>query len=88
MLLEGWIIEAVGGVAAMLTTGCFVPQAVKVMREKDTQAISFWMYLLFCCGVFCWLVYGVMIMSWPVIIANAVTFCLALSILVMKVRYG
>ena len=78
----------IGYCAAMLTTGAFVPQAVKTIRSRDTHAISFWMYVVLTIGVAMWFVYGLMLGSWPVILANAVTFGLAVTILVMKVRYG
>ena len=78
----------IGYCAAMLTTGAFVPQAVKTIRSRDTHAISFWMYVVLTIGVAMWFVYGLVLGSWPVILANAVTFALAVTILAMKVRYG
>jgi MtN3 and saliva related transmembrane protein len=39
-------------------------------------------------GVFLWCVYGVLIASWPVIMANAVTLLFILAILGLKLRYG
>ena len=78
----------IGYCAAMLTTGAFVPQAVKTIRSRDTHAISFWMYVVLTIGVAMWFVYGLTLGSWPVILSNAVTFALAATILGMKVRYG
>lgn len=77
----------IGYCAATLTTGAFVPQAVKTIRSRDTHAISFWMYVVLTIGVAMWFVYGLILQSWPVILANAVTFGLAVTILAMKVRY-
>lgn len=79
--------ELIGGLAAILTTGSFIPQAVKVIRSRDTGSISLWMYLLFTCGIACWLAYGLMIQAMPVILANAVTLVLSLIILSFKLRY-
>lgn len=77
-----------GALAATLTTLCFVPQAIKVVREKDTKALSLSMYLMFITGVFFWLLYGITLNSWPMIAANLITFALALLILITKIRYG
>lgn len=77
-----------GSVAALCTTAAFVPQAVKVIREQETKAISASMYGVFTTGVALWFVYGLLIGSAPVMAANAVTFLLAMTILVMKLRYG
>lgn len=80
-------LELVGYVAAALTTCSFLPQAVKTLRSRDTQAISLWMYVTFTAGVALWFLYGLMLGSWPVIISNAVTFLLAASILALKLMY-
>jgi len=78
----------VSAVAATLTTVAFVPQALHIIRCKDTRAISLHMYLVFATGVALWLVFGVMIWNWPIMLANAVTLVLALAIIRMKLRYG
>jgi MtN3 and saliva related transmembrane protein len=75
-----------GYLAASLTTLSFLPQVIQVYRSKNTDAISFWMYLIFSTGVFFWFIYGVMIQAWPVVVANAITLALSLSILWMKVN--
>lgn len=77
-----------GFVAATLTTVSFVPQAMKIIRSKQTQGISLWMYLTFTIGIAFWLAYGLVLMSWPMIIANVVTLLLSLTILSLKLRYG
>ena len=77
-----------GYAGATLTTGAFVPQAIKIIRSRDTRAISLWMYLIFTLGVLLWFYYGVALKSWPIMIANAITFALAAIILALKVRHG
>ena len=81
-------IDSIGSVAAALTTLSFVPQALKTFKTRDVSGISLGMYTAFTLGVALWLVYGVLIGAWPIIIANAVTLVLALAILVMKLRFG
>ena len=78
----------IGYCAATLTTAAFVPQAIKTLRSRDTRAISLWMYAVLTVGVALWLAYGLVLVSWPVILANAVTLPLALTILAMKLRHG
>ena len=79
--------DAIGTVAACLTTASFVPQVWHTLRTRDVRGISLGMYSLFTVGVVLWLVYGILLMAWPIIIANAITTSLALVILVMKLRY-
>jgi MtN3 and saliva related transmembrane protein len=73
--------ELTGYAAAVLTTLSFVPQVIHTLRTRDTRAISLGMYLLFSAGVALWLIYGIIIGSWPVILANAVTLVLASTVL-------
>ena len=81
------LIDLIGTLAACLTTCSFLPQAIKTFRTKDVSGISLAMYGAFTCGVALWLIYGVMLGAWPIIIANIITLSLALSIFVMKLRY-
>lgn len=81
-------IEIIGALAATITTLCWVPQAIKVLRTRETAAISLVMYLMLALGITLWLVYGVLIHSWPLIGANAVTLVPVLLILAMKLKYG
>jgi len=72
----------------VLTTLCWLPQAFKVIREKETRALSLPATGAFTLGVMLWLVYGLAIDDWPLIGSNAVTLTLMAPILVMKLRYG
>lgn len=80
--------EWIGYIAAALTSASFIPQAVMTIRTRDTRGISRGMYILYTIGIALWLVYGVALDSWPMIYANIVTLGLALTILIMKLRFG
>lgn len=77
----------IGFVAAIFTTIAFVPQVLKVWRLRSAKDISLGMYILFSLGVALWLVYGILIASWPVVIANAVTLALSVTVLLMKIKF-
>ena len=83
MLFADWI----GTLAAVLTTSSFVPQVLHTFRTKDVSGISLVMYSAFTLGVGLWLVYGLLLDAWPIVIANAITVSLAACILLMKLRY-
>ncbi len=83
-----WLIDFVGGTGAALTTLCWLPQMLKVIREKETRALSLPATAAFTLGVVLWLIYGVAIGDWPLIGSNAVTLTLMAPILAMKLRYG
>lgn len=77
-----------GYLAAILTTLSFLPQAIKTVKEKNTEGISLIMYSMFTAGVLFWLMYGLFINDLPIIVANMVTLILAVSILYLKVKYS
>jgi MtN3 and saliva related transmembrane protein len=87
MTLSPYQMEMIGYCAAFLTTIAFLPQAIQSWLTRDLSGISLGMYSLFTAGVGLWLVYGLIIEKWPLILANALTFALALSILILKVRH-
>ena len=78
-------VELIGYIGAFMTTAAFFPQTWQVIRTRDTRSISLAMYVLFTVGICFWLVYGVMIDSVPVTIANAITLVLSSIILYMKI---
>ena len=87
-MLSSSIIQIIGASGAVLTTLCWLPQALKVIREKETRALSLPATLAFTLGVVLWLIYGLAIGDGPLIGSNSVTLVLMLPILVMKLRYG
>jgi MtN3 and saliva related transmembrane protein len=86
--LDASVIETVGSIAAVLTTGSFLPQAWLTFRTRDVRGISLGMYSAFTLGVALWLVYGLAKGSWPMTVANAITLALAVAILGMKLVFG
>jgi len=81
------LVDAVGYFAASCTTLAFLPQALKVLREKETRSLSLGMYVLFTLGIGLWLAYGLLKGDTVIILANAVTIVFSLAILVTKIRY-
>ena len=79
--------ELIGYLAATLTTCSFVPQAWHTFRTRDVSGISLGMYSVFTTGVALWLVYGIALQAWPIVVANAITLLLASTILGMKLRF-
>ncbi len=80
--------DLIGYCAATLTTCSFAPQAWLTFRSRDVSGISLGMYSAFTVGVALWLLYGMLLGAWPIVVANAITLALACAILGMKLRYG
>ena len=81
-------VDIVGSLAAVLTTVSFLPQAWHSFKTKDVSGVSLGMYSVFTVGVALWLVYGLLLRAWPIVVANVITLGLAVAILGMKVVFG
>lgn len=80
-------IDSIGYLAATLTTVAFIPQVLHTWRLRSAGGISVGMYAVFTIGIALWLLYGVLVGAWPIILANAITLALSVSILLMAIRY-
>ncbi len=81
-------IEIVGSIAALITTLAWLPQILKIRRDRSAADISLATNVALASGVFLWVVYGLFIGSLPVILANSVTLLFIATIVGMKLRYG
>ena len=79
-------VNAVGVAAAACSMASFVPQIVKIARERDAASVSFRMYVATVAGFSLWAGYGWLIGSWPVVGSNLISLALSMTILVMKLR--
>lgn len=58
------------------------------MRLRSANEISLTTFVAFSVGTFGWLVYGLLIGSLPVIVANAVTCLLSLAMVGARLKFG
>ena len=81
-------IEFFGYFAAILTTAAFLPQLIKTLKTKKADDVSLVTLIMFISGVGSWIVYGYEISSFPILLANIITFTLNLLILISKIYYS
>lgn len=80
--------DVLGFAAGALTTIAFVPQVYRIAKTRSAHDISWLMFGTFSVGVCLWLWYGIRVGALPLIVANAVTLTFAVTILLLKWRYG
>ncbi len=80
-------IDLLGFAAGTLTTCAFWPQLQKTWTSKSAGDVSMGMLVIFWAGVSLWLLYGLVLQAWPIIVTNAVTLLLTGAILALKLRY-
>jgi MtN3 and saliva related transmembrane protein len=88
MLEPPALVDVIGTAAAVMTTLCWVPQALKIFRDREARAISLPGTLLCVAGVLLWLVYGLAIADAPLIGSSAATLAITTAILALKIRHG
>lgn len=77
----------IGYLAGFCTTLSFVPQVVRAWRTRQTDDLAWGWLIIFQLGLALWLVYGVILRNWPMILANSITMSLCTALMLMKVRY-
>jgi MtN3 and saliva related transmembrane protein len=85
---ELFTIQLIGTIGTVLTTICWAPQAWRLIRHRNTHAISLVASATMFAGQICWLIYGLALNDWPLIGSNAISIMFTTVILTMKVRYG
>ena len=86
MKFEGTTL--IGLIAAICTTCSFLPQVIKILRSKKTKDVSLLMYAILTTGLFLWLIYGVILKDFPLIMANSMSLTLSTCVLLLKIRHG
>jgi MtN3 and saliva related transmembrane protein len=86
--MNATLVDAIGMIGAVLTTVCWLPQAIQIIRSRDTRAISLAGTLAFTIGIAFWLAYGVALVDWPLITSDVVTLGLMSVIVALKLRHG
>ena len=81
-------VTLLGFVAAVLTTFAYLPQAIRIIKTKNTNSISLGMYVAMVIGVILWLIYGIALNEPPIYLANAITLLLSGTILFYKIKHG
>jgi MtN3 and saliva related transmembrane protein len=76
-----WIVEAVGSAAGVLTTLATLPQLIKTLRTRSVAGISLNMYRMLAGGFILWILYGLLIHSFSLVLANTASLLLQLPIL-------
>lgn len=81
-----WLVNAFGVTAGLCSIASFIPQIVKILRERDASGVSMRMYAITTVGFICWTTFGALSGSWPVTLANAICLGLVVTILALRLR--
>ncbi len=82
------LIDIVGYCAGILVVISLLPQTIKSWRTKSTKDLSYWRYIIYVVGLVLWITYAIIIHNGPVAVMNSAGLVLAVSILMLKIKYG
>jgi MtN3 and saliva related transmembrane protein len=83
-----WVIDAFGVTAGCCSMLSFIPQIVKMVRERDAEGVSLKMYAVTIFGFCCWTAYGLLSGAWPVAASNAICIVLTAAIFILRLHFG
>lgn len=81
------IENIIGFTAGLLIAISMIPQLLKSSKTKKVEDISFWMLFIIMLGTALWVIYGILIMSFPIIAMDGIGFLVNLSLIFMKIKY-
>ncbi len=78
--------EIIGYLSGMCTTLAFLPQAIKSIVTKNVSGLSLYMYIIYCIGLIFWILYGVYLHSFQIVLFNIITLIFNMIILYMIIK--
>ena len=84
--MVNWI-EVLGCFAGILTSFAFIPQIFKLLRTKYSNGISLFTYFTTLTGCVFWLIYGIYLDSFALIIFNVLNIVSSIVVIVLSKRY-
>jgi MtN3 and saliva related transmembrane protein len=80
-------IDVLGYAAGAITSLTFLPQVIKTWKEKSARDISLMMFVIAAVNETMWIVYGVLLNNWVIILTNAIVLSMSLIMLYFKLSY-
>jgi MtN3 and saliva related transmembrane protein len=81
--LLAWLVSVVG----VATGAAYIPQALRIWKRRSSDDVSVLTYLLFLGGQIVYLVYGIRIRQWPLIVGMAANIVGSVAVIVSALRF-
>jgi len=80
-------IELIGVIAAIFTSTGYIPQLYKTIKTKNVEGVSLFMFLVLFIGIIFWLIYGFLIDSFAIKLANIFSGLIVFTLIVLRIIY-
>lgn len=81
------ILGGLVSVVGIATGAAYVPQAARIWRRRSSDDVSILTYVLFLGGQAVYLVYGIRIAQWPLIVGMAANIAGNLAVILSAFRF-
>lgn len=80
--------DILGYAAGAVTAFTFLPQVIKTWKEKSAKDVSLYMFIIAFVNEIMWLVYGILIDNWVIIVTNAIMLIMSSVMILLKMKYN
>jgi len=80
-------VDILGYAAGAITSLTFLPQVIKTWKEKSAKDVSLLMFIIAAINEVMWIVYGVLLNNWVIILTNSIVLAMSLTMIYLKLRY-
>lgn len=81
-------VDILGYTAGFITSLTFLPQVIKTWKERSAKDISLMMFIIAAVNESMWIVYGILLDNWVIILTNVTVLTMALIMIYFKLRYN
>lgn len=79
----GIIAEILGYLGGICVAFAFFPQTIKTIKSRNVKGLSLLTYIIYCTGIFSWILYGAYLGSIQMVLFNSISLFFATIILVL-----
>ncbi|MBK7561665.1 MAG: SemiSWEET transporter [Chitinophagaceae bacterium] len=80
-------VDILGYAAGAITSLTFLPQVIKTWKDKSAKDVSLLMFIIAAINEVMWIVYGVLLNNWVIILTNSIVLAMSLTMIYLKLRY-
>lgn len=80
-------VDILGYAAGAITSLTFLPQVIKTWKNKSAKDVSLLMFIIAAINEVMWIVYGVLLNNWVIILTNSIVLAMSLTMIYLKLRY-
>ena len=89
MVLEQFsaTLAVIATLTGIMTSMAYIPQIIRILKRKSVEDISLILFSMVFISISVWLLYGISISNWPIVMVNVVAFFGSGTIITLYFKY-